>query len=173
MGASNVDRVGNWIRENEAAYSYRIDLAEAAQAACDTTYKYACDRISALIRAGDISDRPFAPTREMIRAACQAPASPPATEANTPSASGISLDSFREQYDYREYIRKALSELPEARIYADQDMRALAGIPTADWRRIADQREFEPYRLRVRQVWHWARPETILEMRAILGVGVR
>lgn len=156
----NVSRpmLQDWFLAHQSAFTDRESLRHAAVETMSTTPKYASEVMRAMEQRGMLDPAGY-----------DRPATGPALPLLTSDAA-LSLDAFRAQFDLRSNIRAGLARLTPGTIYPDQAFRIACGIgSTADWRRFADLPEFGPNRLRVRGVWHWAHPETIREMRVIIG----
>lgn len=144
---------------NQGQFATRDGLRVGAVEAMSTTAKYASEVMRALEQRGLLDPAGYASGQPL-----------PPTGPALSSDSALSLDAFRAQFDLRSNIRAGLARLTPGTIYPDQAFRIACGIgSTSDWRRFADLPEFNAHRLRVRGVWHWAHPETIREMRVIIG----
>lgn len=90
---------------------------------------------------------------------------------------GRTLETFRQQYDIRERIRRGVREIlgftgsveRNGVLMTDQEFREACGVPPQDWRRFADLDEFEIYRWRFKGVLHWGQERAIEAAKEIVG----
>lgn len=67
-----------------------------------------------------------------------------------------SLSEFRSQHDYALKLKRAIADLGEGYV-TEHEMKLASSIPSHVWRRYADLPEFQPNKLKLREVTYWAK----------------
>ena len=83
---------------------------------------------------------------------------------------GNTLSVFRNQFDVRLKIRKGIKRFLAGVYMTDQQFREACGVPATEWRRYADESEFDGFRVKVRGVLYWAQPKMVAQMKEIAGI---
>jgi len=83
---------------------------------------------------------------------------------------GKSMDQFRSVFDIKLRICKGVSTILRGVYMTDQEFREACGIASNEWRRYADDSEFDACRCRLRGQIMWAQPKMMKEMREIAGI---
>jgi hypothetical protein len=83
---------------------------------------------------------------------------------------GKSLAQFKDQYDVKLRIRQGIKKYLTGVYMTEQELRDACGISTTDWRRYADEGEFDGFRVKIRGQIFWAQPKMLAEMKSIAGV---
>lgn len=90
--------------------------------------------------------------------------------APAPLRRGKTLDCFRQQYDIKLRIRQGISTHLKSVYMTDQEFREACGVPSSEWRRYADESEFDGNRAKIRGVTYWASAKMVEQMKEIAGV---
>jgi len=89
------------------------------------------------------------------------------------SKKGKTLEEFRVKHDVGLIIQRkidsVLSEDSEE-YFEDRDFREMCEVPIHSWRRFADSKKFEAYRLKRGGHNLWASPQVILQIKKVLGI---
>lgn len=83
---------------------------------------------------------------------------------------GKSMDQFRQQFDVKLRIRQGIKKHLSGVYMTDQEFREACGIASSDWRRYADEIEFDKFRAKIRGQILWASEKMLLEMKSIAGI---
>ena len=67
-------------------------------------------------------------------------------------------------------VEEVLGENSEE-YFEDRDFRNLCDVPVHSWRRFADSKQFEAYRLKRGGHNLWAAPHIISQIKKVLGIG--
>lgn len=91
----------------------------------------------------------------------------------TPEAAakrGKSMDQFRQQFDVKLRIRQGVKKHLQSVYMSDQEFREACGVSSTEWRRYADELEFDSYRAKIRGQILWASAKMLVEMKSIAGI---
>lgn len=83
---------------------------------------------------------------------------------------GKSLDVFRQQYDIRLRIKEGIKKHLCDVYMTEQEFRDACGVSSTEWRKYADDLEFDVYHIRIRGHVMWAQPKMIERMKEIAGI---
>lgn len=90
--------------------------------------------------------------------------------ATTTANRGKSLAQFKQVYDVKLRIRQGISKHLRGVYMTDQEFRDACGVGTNEWRRYADEMEFDQFRAKIRGQVLWASAKMLAEMKQIAGV---
>jgi hypothetical protein len=114
-----------------------------------------------------ITDEAIAVARSSLEGGgCSKPNCPCAVQA--PKKRSIS--SFIAEHDIAHKIRQGLKKLGRDGYMLDNEFREFCGVHVNQWRRYAELDEFSPSRMKHCGQQHWAAPETIEQMKGIVGL---
>lgn len=99
----------------------------------------------------------------------------PSAPKGRPKASkkGKTLEHFRGKHDVGLIIQRKVDSVlskDSEEYFEDRDFREMCEVPIHSWRRFADSKKFEAYRLKRGGHNLWASPQVILQIKKVLGI---
>lgn len=89
------------------------------------------------------------------------------------SKKGKTLEHFRVKHDVGLIIQRKVDSVlskDSEEYFEDRDFREMCEVPIHSWRRFADSKKFEAYRLKRGGHNLWASPQVILQIKKVLGI---
>jgi len=150
MGASQVDHVGNWLRENAGKYGSRRAMRDACASELGREPSYVQKRVSRMMTAGEIAWQPVDVTcgggpehTPDMGGGMGATADIPATVNPSPALSEASL---RAEIDVHFKARAFLESIQPGQFYPLEDAAIAAGIPRSQARQVFIDARYAAYR---------------------------
>lgn len=146
MGASQVDHVGNWLRENAGKYGSRRAMRDACASELGREPSYVQKRVSRMMTAGEIAWQPVDVTcgggPEHTPDMRDVPAAPPVP----PPSQALSEASLRAEIDVHFKARAFLEGIAPGQFYPLEDAAIAAGIPRSQARQVFIDARYAAYR---------------------------